>query len=373
MVPNLQEFSKLTTLMFAASLNQNKWPDFLEYLADLTGVRAHMFGHDLDNNTALTLLTSNYDPDFIATYDSHYADKNLWVPGFFKHQVGKTIPIEAMCSRYELEKSEFYNDWVLPQEDVLAGGGAILFKEDTRMFVIGGNIRRKDAHLERDWLQTVSLITPHLQNAIEINRVIAREKLNSATQSEGINTSGAAVFIVNNFGKIVFSNQMAQEMAATGEVIRTDFGTRLSFSESYANNAFKRVVHSLNLMNSDVSSSFDVMNQYDNSKYACRTARFDPSDQDISPFGILFGAIQPYVLLTVSKIERRKTTKTQLVARFGVTETEAEIVLQLVGGLSPREISDQREVSIYTVRNQIKSTMSKMNVHRQMDLAKLID
>lgn len=373
MVPNLDEFSKLTTLMFAASLDPNKWSDFLEYLAELTGVRAHMFGHDLESNSSVSMLSSNYDPEFISSYDEYYAEKNLWVPGFFAHQIGKTISSEAMCSRYELEKSEFYNDWVLPQEDVLAGGGAILFKEDTRMFVIGGNLRRKDEHLEKDWLQTVSLIMPHLQNAIEINRVLAREKLSSAVQTKGMNTSGAAVFIVNNFGKVVLSNQMAQEMVTTGEVARTDFGTRLSFSESYANDAFKRVVHSLNLMNSDVSSSFDVMNQYGTSRYSCRTARFNPRDHDISPFGILFGMDQPCVLLTVSKVEKRKTTKSELISRFAITEMEAEVVLQLVRGSSPRDISDQREVSIYTVRNQIKSAMSKMDVHRQIDLAKLID
>ena len=105
-----------------------------------------MFGHDLDSNSSLSLLASNYDPDFIATYDSYYAEKNVWVPGFFEQRVGHTIPSEVMCKRSVLEKTEFYNDWVLPQEDIIAGGGAILFKEDARMFVIGGNIRRKDEH-----------------------------------------------------------------------------------------------------------------------------------------------------------------------------------------------------------------------------------
>ena len=33
---------------------------------------------------------------------------------------------EAMCTREELEPTEFYNDWVRPQEDIVAGGGALL-------------------------------------------------------------------------------------------------------------------------------------------------------------------------------------------------------------------------------------------------------
>ena len=373
MVPNLQEFSKLTTLMFAASLDQNKWSNFLEYLTELTGVSAHMFGHDLDSNSSVSLLSSKYDPKFISSYDSYYAEKNLWVPGFFEQNTGFAIPSEIMCSREVFEKSEFYNDWILPQEDIIAGGGAILFKEDNRMFILGGNIRRKDEHLETDWLKTVNLITPHLQNAIEINRVIARQKIGATVQASGTDTSSAAIFVVNNFGKIVFSNQTAQTLICLGEVVRTDISARLLFSDGDANSTFKRVIHSLNLMNSDVSSSFDVMRLKNNSRYSCRTARFNTRDHDISPFGIIFGINQPCVLLTISKVEKRIAIKSQMVSRFGITQTEAEVVLNLVRGLSPREISERREVSIYTIRNQIKSAMSKMNVHRQIDLAKLID
>ncbi len=277
-----------------------------------------------------------------------------------------------MCSRETFENSEFYNDWVLPQEDIIAGGGSILFKEDSRMFIIGGNIRRKDKHLEKHWLEIVSLITPHLQNAIEINRVIARGKLEQAAQAEGMNTSSTAIFIVNNFGKILFLNSVAQQLVSIGEVAKTGIGSKLEFSNGQASSAFKRIIHSLNLMNRDVSSSFEVFNHRENSQYVCRTARFDPRDHDTSPYGILICTDHPCVLLTISKIKKQQVSKSQLSARFGITETEAEVVMQLVGGLSPREISDQREVSIYTIRNQIKSAMSKMNVHRQIDLANVI-
>ena len=368
----LQEFSKLTTLMFAASLDQRKWLHFLEYLANLTGVRTHMFGHDVEHNRGLDLFSKSYDPEFLRTYNEYYAPLNSWAPGFFDHPVGNPIPIEAMCSRDVLEKTEFYNDWVSPQDDLVAGGGAILFKDQSRMFVIGGNIRRKDEHVEKGWLELVGLMTPHLQSALEINRLLAEQKVNKIAGDQNLNTNNAAILIVNNFGKVVFANQVAEDKFDNGEIIKSDHRRHLEFTDFYPDTVFRKSIHALNQMNADVSSQFECAGQHKNSRYSCRTLRFDPRNHDISPFGILISVFEPCVLLVINEIKFHKTTATELVERFRISASEAEIVLKIFQGLSTRDISNQREVSIHTVRNQLKSAMSKMNVRKQVDLVNLV-
>lgn len=363
---DLKEFSKITTLMFAASLDQTKWITFLEYLSDTMGVRTHMFGHDVDNNLGLDLISSSYDPDFIKSYDEYYASRNLWAPGFFNNSVGAVIPSEAMCSRSEMERSEFYNDWIHPQEDIIAGGGAILFKDESRMFVIGGNIRRKDEKLEQRWLKLLELITPHLQNALSINRIIVGQHVTKNAGRE------AAILIVDGFKRPVFANDAAQTMLAVGDTLRTNLGGRLEFTTQHAESAFSKTIHSLQRMDADVSSMFEIKDPTGALRYNCRTARFNPGDHNVSPFGLLVSAQKPCVLLTIAKLAKHKTTKHDIMLRFAVTAAEAEIILQIVDGKSPREISDLRKVSIHTVRNQLKSAMSKMNVRRQVDLVRLI-
>lgn len=367
-----EEFSKITTLMFAAALDQNKWRDFLEYLAGLTGVRAHMFGHDFEGNLGLNLLSANYDPDYVKSYADHYSARNTWVEGFFAHGVGEVISAESMASREELVKTEFYSDWVLPQEDILAGGGVILFKEATRMFVLGGNIRRKDEHLEQGWLELVALLSPHLQHAIAINRILAEKTVTEFAYDEGINSAGAAIMVVNSLRRIVFANQVAQDMLTSGKTVRIDGGGHLDFSADSADAAFRQVIFALNQMDTNVSSVFEVTGLTGTAQYVCRTARFDPADHNASPFGVLVDAHEPCVLLTVSGVEEKQTSQSNLVLRFGITATEADVVLLIMEGLSPNDISHQRGVSVHTTRNQLKSAMSKMDVRRQVDLVRLL-
>ena len=62
----------------------------------------------------------------------------------------------------------------------------------------------------------------------------------------------------------------------------------------------------------------------------------------------------------------------QLVS-FGLTHAEAEIALSLAYGLTPREIASKRSVSIHTIRNQLKSAMSKTGSRRQTELVLAVE
>ena len=43
---------------------------------------------------------------------------------------------DEMCDRRVVERSEFYNDWIRPQEDIVGGGGILLFKQQERVFAL---------------------------------------------------------------------------------------------------------------------------------------------------------------------------------------------------------------------------------------------
>ncbi|MEO8532061.1 MAG: helix-turn-helix transcriptional regulator [Deltaproteobacteria bacterium] len=63
----------------------------------------------------------------------------------------------------------------------------------------------------------------------------------------------------------------------------------------------------------------------------------------------------------------------KLVELFGLTPAEADIVIRLNSGENTRAISEARESSIHTVRNQLKSSMTKLGVRRQVDVVRLIE
>lgn len=61
-----------------------------------------------------------------------------------------------------------------------------------------------------------------------------------------------------------------------------------------------------------------------------------------------------------------------LTERFGLTVAEGEIALLLSAGETVKTIAEIRDRTMLTVRTQIKRAMHKMDVHRQVDLVRLV-
>lgn len=62
----------------------------------------------------------------------------------------------------------------------------------------------------------------------------------------------------------------------------------------------------------------------------------------------------------------------RIAAVFGLSQAEADVVCRLSSGASLQEIACSRGVSLVTVRNQVKSVQSKMDVPRQAELVSLV-
>lgn len=65
---------------------------------------------------------------------------------------------------------------------------------------------------------------------------------------------------------------------------------------------------------------------------------------------------------------RDEARHTLLQQEFGLTAAEIQVVGALCEGCSAAAIAEARAVSVITVRNQIKSVMAKVGVHRQSEL-----
>jgi DNA-binding CsgD family transcriptional regulator len=62
-----------------------------------------------------------------------------------------------------------------------------------------------------------------------------------------------------------------------------------------------------------------------------------------------------------------------LMALFGLTNAEAQIAVSLANGQSVDQIALERRSSSQTVRSQVKAIMSKLNAHRQSEVASIVN
>ncbi|WP_404404060.1 helix-turn-helix transcriptional regulator [Pelagibacterium halotolerans] len=376
---DIATFGKLTALIYSAVFDGSQWQSFLEELTRVTGgVHTHLFGFDIPAGISLGLTASGYAPEYIESYNQYYGEMNSWAPGFATADPGVVLPSEWMCPKAELFKSEFYNDWIRPQEDVAAGGGAILFKDDTRMIAFGGNIRLKDEEkLERPWLSTVGLLTPHLQQAFEVARVLASHSLERDLLRKGQMTAAAGLLLIAANRFVLYANDIAADMLSTGSVLRDGPDGRVSFSDSGADGELERCLRALNAGDPAVSGTFlahanarDPMGRPE--RYGVRAIAFDPAQHQVSPFPLTFGYLGRSLLITIAPNMQASTKAKAFAKGFGLTAAELEIVIGIAEGKTQAQLAEARAVSIHTVRNQLKSAMSKLDVRRQAEVVRLV-
>jgi len=170
----------------------------------------------------LGVTSAGYSEHALKSYEEHYHAINPWAETFLKHSTGKVLHSEEMCSKRRMENTEFYNDWVRPQEDIVGGGGSVLFNDRGRVFLFGGNIRRKDIDAkEQDWMDLVALLTPQIQKALNINRRLAYLDFeNQFLEAQQIKSP--AIFVVNSLQKIIHVNRNGEQMLGKGDIVKSD-------------------------------------------------------------------------------------------------------------------------------------------------------
>lgn len=72
------------------------------------------------------------------------------------------------------------------------------------------------------------------------------------------------------------------------------------------------------------------------------------------------------VLITAAAYELRQMPELQ--ATFGLTDSEAQIVREIISGFSPQVIAERRKSSIYTVRAHIRHCYQKLRVNTREQL-----
>lgn len=383
----LEEFSQVTALLFAAAVDPARWPDFMHALSRISGgVSTQMFGHDLSTGQACGLAHSHYDDAYVRTYLDYYTALNPWAPAYAQVKPGLAFSTEAICPRAELERTEFYHDWIRPQGDISAGGGTVLFRESDRVFAIGGNLRRRDeTRLQGRWMRLLERLGPMLRHALEMNRALAGQSIELAAR-DLLPAVAPAVLVLDARGGVRYANAAAQALIARGEGLRlTPQGTLRLENAPHPGAAaapetpqarLERALRALKEKlpshpHEDEALHLRLRLRANGGKAAefdLRAVRLDPDRLETPPAPILFDTGQPMLLLALTPCRPACNPVGRIAHAWKLPAAEAEVLVLLGRGLTPQEIAAERGVSLHTVRAQVKSLLARTGTRRQTEL-----
>ena len=370
---SVEQFADVTSILFAAALDPTQWQAFLDRLSTHLGIiQTHMYGYDVASRLGLDMLYHGYDDAFMQSYSEHYGAMNTWAEGLFRAPVGQVVTSAQCYPEEELFKSEFYNGWVRPQNDVRTGAGVVLAKDDTRVFLIGGNMQQRHAEHEQDWVDTLKLLAPHMRRAIEISRTVFDNSIQViAAQKFNAIPSGGALVALTATRQVIYANAVAHSLAEAGAVLRLSTLGRLHFLDRDLDRALQQALDGMRLRQVPPSATLQLSNP-GGGIIKVRFARIESDRLTAMPLGMASGIGEPHLLVALSAPAEPVGSEHVLRRGFGLTESELRVAALIADGLTSREIADIRQVSVHTVRDQIKSALSKTGSHRQAELVRLL-
>jgi DNA-binding CsgD family transcriptional regulator len=360
----------LLSEIYAAGLDPLRWPDVMQLLGAAIGeVKTHMFGYPDAGGIAQLSATWGYDPDFLKSFEDYYSGINPWTPGVMSSPVGRALSFDDLLPRAEMKRSEYYNDWVSPQESICRGGGVVLSHAPGKAILLGGNIREKDAdRLEQRWLDLVDRLAPAIRQAVTVSQRIAGLTLQNHVLRSGADEKTTAVLLLDQHRRILHANPIAEIFLAQGRVLRaTALGALARLPGSLSEKSFALALRKLFLFGRGCDP-FRV-----NPQTSVRMIPVDTSVIALAPFGPLWSDSGTVAMVLVD-VQSDKAGSTHLIMKtLGLTESEAAVAQCITDGQTPAEIAHARQTSIHTIRNQLKSALSKTGTRRQAALALLIE
>ncbi|WP_306143171.1 helix-turn-helix transcriptional regulator [Roseibium sp. MMSF_3412] len=359
----------------SAAMDPSQWQVFLDAMSGTlrTRVCTQLIGYDQMTKAAPLAYASGYDPAILQLYEQHFADKNPFAANFPKCGIGDSISSHELCAPDQLKRTQFYADILHPLEDLYAGGGSMLAYDASRMFLIGGNMRAKDKERhEENWLRLCVALAPVIRQSLEINRMIKGLKFEKWAAERHLLGGGTAILVVDADLVLHYACPEAQRLLAVGNLVRSDVFQRLTFACCDVQEKFKTVAAKQAAGNPHLFANTRLADLAGN-EWTCRTLAMRLGDLDRSPFGAFLNSGMAATLLALKPAANQVSVVDLLRKTLSLSHAEAQSVLMLADGFTSAEVAEQRKVSIYTVRNQIKSALSKSGCRRQSELVQKVE
>ena len=352
-----------------ASLDPSAWQGVTDAILEaFPGTKTGIVGYDTTIIRSIPAAYAGYDPSYAPSYEAHYSHIVPRLDRWFGLPLGQVAHVWDIMTEEELLRSEYYNDWLRPQEDARQSAIAVLQRDPGRMFLITTQVEQRIAdRVMAAVMETMRSIYPLMQHALEINRMMLGLRLDSTLLRLGMEPDGAAVLLLSAKAGILYTNAQAESLLAEGAVIRHDHLGRLRFSDGHA---ATRLAALLDPRSTGRVASFQVRGA--GRLQNVRLMRLAPDTLGEVGVPMLTTSPVPSLLLVLRPSSGGAEEAPLIAARLGLTRAEAEVALAITEGATVAEAAEVRGVSVHTVRDQVKAAMSKTGSRRQADLVRAV-
>jgi len=366
-IRDLSAFNQLVTDIYDAGLDETLWSGVLKQIMQSMNAQSGLLRtQDLRSKAVGKYITEGLDPDFRQRYKEHYIHLDNLVPAAAKKPTG-SIQQTIHLMQESFFKSEFYNDFALPQGQVHSIG-SILTRNNTQLAVFGLHRPDRAGNYTPDEITLLELLIPHLQRALQVNQQLSQLTNDNDATHDALDRLMIGVILVDGSGKPLFLNKKAEAIVADGDELtisrnairattwpETQALHKLIFAATQTpqrtggglTTSGYSSTRSLNILVTPVGKDHSSHFQFDTSHVAA---------------ALFIGTTEQYV----------EFSRETLMHLYSLTPAEARLAVTLANGHSLETIAAEFNLSLHTIRSQLKSCFRKTKTNRQAELVKLV-
>jgi DNA-binding CsgD family transcriptional regulator len=369
------EFDLIVGLIYEAALDSDCWQAVLLHLSDLVNAAGTtLWVHDTGTGGVFSetggenFRSVRFDPEFSTSYVDYYAQTNVWSK---KEDLllseGSGIFSSNLFDDTQLLSSEFYGDWLRPQ-DLFYSMGVLVAKSGSLAVKLSALRSKRKGSFTDDDLALYSRLVPHLKRACDMNRRLAIERLLTenrlALSHITQDLSGLCLLGLSATGALLYANQFGEALLREGSwlTLRND---GLHAVHSDKDNELQLALRNTSALNFPHNLNLGGMN---GNPHCCLTLMPVPIHDPLN----LIGYGVSVIVLVTQNTRQRVATVRQLIDLFRFTPAEARVVRALTQGEDIDYYAKAEGLKKTTVRTQLHSAMMKTGSSKQKDLVRLI-
>ncbi|MFL6548092.1 MAG: helix-turn-helix transcriptional regulator [Povalibacter sp.] len=364
MITNDDRTLALADAFHSAALNPSGWYAALDALADATGSRG---GELICLGRQWTMplhIMTNVDPSIDQAFidcGGGNPDINPRVRAGMQAPCLKVLAEADFITPDEHARHHHYQEFARPWDIPYI---CLTSLERTEDLLVGLAVVRseKQGHITTQEREVFTAVAPHVRAAVRTHMALqnnAAKVLAGAMEAMSI-----AAFVCDSAGRVRALSPAAEKLVQTPSGLQLRFG-RLQADDASEAQALNDAIAAASLSKGGADSKHQTLvirrKQADSIPVVVEIMSLPRLPHEFT--------FAPRVLVVVRGTRRTSERKAEVMrSTFNLTSAEADIALQLAAGRTPELIAGARGVSVGTVRAQIKSTMSKMGVRRQIEL-----
>lgn len=328
--------------------------------------------YTLTKQTTNAYFNSGLDSFYLDQFLKHYAYINPYPEAIIKAPFGIPLRDEQLLPRHISEKTEYYNDWMRPQNFSLSQFGCKIKIDSNRYVAVAAHLEKNNFDKNLDvYTHIFSNIIPHISNSFQLLKKFQKYKWKTNGLSGLWDVKSEAVIFINNEGRVVFANQFAEHLIHEKLFSIRDHG--IIFNNSSVNRKFQKSLMAICQNPIMKTSTHEVILTQDENQndYGIRLV---PYLGDISDLNLVATNLAMLVITPLSGIHSINPSDVHRFGQlYGLTEAEEQVVAAIAANIELSEFSKTKNIKIDTARKQLKSALFKTGLRSQKQLVRLID